>query len=295
MCRNLRYGVGSAIAAVLLIAGPAGATPFSFSTGNPDGRMATASRPEAGPQFEIESADDFIAPATLLITGATFTGIVPLNASVQNVAVEIYRVFPKDSTVPPSGHVPTRANSPSDVAVDTRDLASHSLTVSTTVLAQSFTALNSVAPGGIHAFPAQTTGGDGAQTGQEVEFDVTFTSPFLLPGDHYFFVPQVQLDNNNTFFWLSAPRPIVPPGNPFMPDLQSWTRDAFLDPDWLRVGSDIVGGATPPTFNAAFSLQGETIPEPAPLELEAVGLAALGLLTTLRRWGRQSPTEIGHS
>lgn len=29
-------------------------------------------------------------------------------------------------------------------------------------------------------------------------------------------------------------------------------------PDWLRVGTDIVGGATPPTFNAAFSLSGAT-------------------------------------
>ena len=47
-------------------------------------------------------------------------------------------------------------------------------------------------------------------------------------------------------------------------DLQSWTRDAMLDPDWLRVGSDIVGPtpATGPTFNAAFSLDGVTVPGP---------------------------------
>ena len=41
-----------------------------------------------------------------------------------------------------------------------------------------------------------------------------------------------------------------------MPDLQSWIRDANLDPDWLRIGADIVGGNPAPTFNGAFSLTG---------------------------------------
>jgi len=41
-----------------------------------------------------------------------------------------------------------------------------------------------------------------------------------------------------------------------MPDLQAWTRDANLDPDWLRIGTDIVGGNPAPTFNGAFSLTG---------------------------------------
>ena len=79
----------------------------------------------------------------------------------------------------------------------------------------------------------------------EVQFDVAFTTPLLLPPDHYFFVPQVELtDTAGEFFWLSAPRPIVPPGTPFplgITDLQSWTRDEILAPDWLRVGTDIVG------------------------------------------------------
>jgi hypothetical protein len=38
--------------------------------------------------------------------------------------------------------------------------------------------------------------------------------------------------------------------------LQEWIRNEALQPDWLRVGTDIVGGATPPTFDAAFSLSG---------------------------------------
>ena len=46
----------------------------------------------------------------------------------------------------------------------------------------------------------------------------------------------------------------------------------MLDPDWLRIGTDIVGGDTPPTFNMAFTLQG-TVPEPATMALIGLGLA----------------------
>ena len=86
------------------------------------------------------------------------------------------------------------------------------------------------------------------------------------------------LGNSSTpFLWLSARKPIVPPGTPFAPDLQSWIRDANLDPDWLRIGTDIVGGTPAPTFNAAFSLSGIVTPEPSSLALLGVGaILALG-------------------
>jgi MYXO-CTERM domain-containing protein len=61
-------------------------------------------------------------------------------------------------------------------------------------------------------------------------------------------------------------------------DLQSWTRDALLDPDWLRIGTDIVGGNPAPTFNAAFELTGEAVaaaPEPGSLMLAGAGLLAV--------------------
>jgi hypothetical protein len=60
------------------------------------------------------------------------------------------------------------------------------------------------------------------------------------------------------------------------PDLQSWIRNADLDPDWLRVGTDIVGGNPAPTFNAAFTLSGQVVPEPGSLTL--LGLGTVGLL-----------------
>ncbi len=133
--------------------------------------------------------------------------------------------------------------------------------------------------------PNQTTGGNGSVDGEEVLFEALFTTPLDLAAGHYFFVPQVELsDLSSDFFWLSAPRPIVPPGIPFpagQTDLQAWTRDENLAPDWLRVGTDIVGGTPAPTFNAAFTLSGDVIPEPATLPL--VAIAALAAVAVRRR------------
>jgi PEP-CTERM motif len=275
---------------------PATANPVFFSTGNPDGLIAAATRPSTGSTFEIETADDFVVTTPTTINSATFTGLVPLGSTagnIGNVVVEIYGVFPVTSNVsrtsgPPTfstTQVPTRVNSPSDVALDSRS-SSSGLTFSATTLG-SFTALNSIAPGGIHPLPNVLTHGNGPVTGQEVEFDVTFTTPFDLAVGHYFFVPQVEL-SNGTFEWLSAPRPIVPPGTPFPPgftDLQAWTRDNMLDPDWLRIGTDIVGGNNPvPTFNMAFSITGvDSVPEPSTWAMLLLGFAGIGFMAYRRK------------
>jgi hypothetical protein len=270
-----------AILSVLVIALPisAFADTLLVNTGDVDGRMAMASRPDSAGKIEIEAADDFILNAPALVNSGTFTGLLPVGYNVSGVTVEIYRVFPADSNSPPSGNVPTRVNSPSDVAFDSRSSGTD-LNFTTTALSGSFTALNSVL-NGVNKVPNQTTGGEGPVTGQEVQFSFTLTSPFSLPSDHYFFVPQVELSNGN-FYWLSSVRPIVAPGTPFTPDLQAWIRNENIDPDWLRVGTDIVGGTAPPTFNGAFSLSGVATPEPSSIGLFS-GMLALAILRRRRQ------------
>jgi hypothetical protein len=89
---------------------------------------------------------------------------------------------------------------------------------------------------------------------------MTFDPPIILPSDHYFFRPEVEVIGGD-FLYLSAARPIVSPGTPFLGDLQAWIRNSDLKPDWLRIGTDIIDGPTPPTFNMTFSLAGDTITE----------------------------------
>ena len=132
-------------------------TPFFFNTGSPDGKMATATRPDVGGPFEIESADDFVLTHSTSITSATFTGLLPAGATRRRCRRRNLPRVSKDSNVartsgPPTfstPQVPTRVNSPSDVAFDTRDSTS-GLTFLTRVVTNSFTAANSVQPGGIH-------------------------------------------------------------------------------------------------------------------------------------------------
>jgi len=244
--------------ALLLLASQASAASFIFSTGDPDGKIATLSRPSSPGKIQTETADDFVATQAVVISQATFTGLLPLGAAltgISDVEIEIYHVFPGDSANPPSGNVLTRTNSPGDVEIDsaTRDSADGSLTFSTTLVNPSFSVLNSVV-NGINKHPNEKTNGEGAVTGEEVLITVQFNPPISLPADRYFFRPEVLL-NSGDFLWLSAPRPIVAPGTPLATDLQSWIRNDALAPDWLRIGTDITGQGP---FNAAFSLSGET-------------------------------------
>jgi hypothetical protein len=253
-----------ALSAGLWLATPVRAEPFSFSTGDPDGRLAALSQPASAGHLETETADDFVLAATTTIDQATIVGLIPSGtplAAVTNVEIEIYHVFPEDSVEPPSGNVPARANSPGDVEIDTatRDARAGTLHFAATLSQPSFSVLNTVVDG-INRMPANMTNGEGPASGDVVQIAITFTPPIVLPADHYFFRPQVEVPGGD-FLYLSAPKPIVAPGTPFMGDLQAWIRNSDLAPDWLRIGTDIIGGATPTTFNMVFSLSGDAASE----------------------------------
>src|SRR5690349_8005674 len=257
----MRLPVGSSrarLALGLMVATSLWSADFSFTTGNPDGLIGAASRRASPGKLETETADDFTLDQTTVIRQAKIVGLVPSGTQPQDikeVEVEVYHVFPLDSAVPPSGKVPSRANSPSDVEIGTATRAGNSrtLTFSTNGLNSNLSVGNTV----VNNLKVATTppGGEGSTAGEEVEITITFTSPIILPAGHYFFRPEVLLSSGD-FLYLSAPKVIPAPK-----DLQAWIRNTNLNPDWLRIGTDIVGGAPAPNFNMTFSLTGESVPE----------------------------------
>jgi hypothetical protein len=249
---------GARLALGLLVSTSLWSADFSFTTGNPDGLMGAASRRASPGKLETETADDFTLDQTTVIRRATIVGLVPSGTQPQDikeVEVEVYHVFPLDSAIPPSGKVPSRVNSPSDVEIGTATRAGNSgtLTFFTNVLNSNFGVGNTV----VNNLKVATSppGGESSTAGEEVEITITFTNPIILPAGHYFFRPEVLLTSGD-FLYLSAPKVIPAPK-----DLQAWIRNSNLVPDWLRIGTDIVGGAPAPNFNMTFSLAGETVPE----------------------------------
>jgi hypothetical protein len=76
---------------------------FNFSTGLPDGKVATITEPASAhtAQVEYESADDFALTTETVLQHASFTGLLTGGATPKDVSivvVEIYRVFPMPPT-----------------------------------------------------------------------------------------------------------------------------------------------------------------------------------------------------
>jgi len=288
------------LAAATFMVSPAVAD-LLFSTGTPDGAIATLSRPQSGSLLETETADDFILPSAARLTQASFYGLIPLGtplSAITQVETEFYNVFqrhPESSDFartsgPPifsTVNSPTRVNSPADneIASATRDSAAGTLHFTAALVNTDFHVNNTVvnnikglAQGG------PLTGGEGPTDGEEVLITVDFNPGVDLPSDpanQFFFRPEVLLSSGN-FLYLSAAR--LP-----APDLQSWIRSHDgIFPDWLRIGTDIVGGVQ---FDAAFSISGNVVPEPASLSLLGAALAGMGALGWRRGRRNLSPAR----
>src|SRR5437867_302695 len=81
--------------ALALLVTQVSAASFSFPTGNPDGKIATLSRPSSAGKLQTETADDFVVTQAVVISQATFTGLLPLGTaltSIDDVEIEIYHV-----------------------------------------------------------------------------------------------------------------------------------------------------------------------------------------------------------
>ena len=275
--RLLKFG----LLPVTLFVSSALAETVLYNNDIPDGLLATLSRPAGLPGSGIserETADDFKLSSHSLITGGSFTGLVPAGTNITKVDVEIYGV--QTIEISPR-NVPTRINSPTNEAIAVQDVTFHTHTQNNSVSVPN-SVVNIINPGASSA--ATITGGEGVQSGEEVRFEFTLATPFDLQAGHYFFVPQVQLDNGN-FLWLSAAKPASAFGStPFVGDLQSWIRnDPGIAPDWERVGTDVIGGAPPQTYNAAFRLVGAPVPEPTTILMLVGGLLVMGAWSQRRR------------
>jgi hypothetical protein len=99
----LKFVIPAALIGLLPVT-PATAQSFSFGTGSPDGKIATLSRTASAGKLETETADDFVTTRRTEITSATFTGLLVgvATADVSDVEIELYHVFPIDSTFPPA-------------------------------------------------------------------------------------------------------------------------------------------------------------------------------------------------
>src|ERR1043166_9020006 len=121
------------VVALVLVNPPrAAADPFLFSTGNVTNQIGIASRPGSPGKLDIEAADDFVLNGATRINQASFTGLIPAGSVPNQVIIEIYHVFPRDSDALRLPNVPTRVNSPSDVELLDRDSAAGELTFTTT-------------------------------------------------------------------------------------------------------------------------------------------------------------------
>jgi len=167
---KFRFLIALSLAALLAIL--AAASSFAFSTGTPDGKIATLSRVASAGNVQTETADDFLPGQQTILNQATFIGLIPAGlplSSIGQVENEFYHVFPRDSG-PFDGLIPTRKNSPADMEIGsaTRDSSAGTLSYSVTLLNSKFSAADRVV-NGVH--PSPNRGGAIFRTKETVQLN----------------------------------------------------------------------------------------------------------------------------
>ena len=82
---------------------PASAASFSFSSGNPDGRLGALSRPESAGEVETETPIVFILANSTVIKSATISGLLTSGATpadIGNVEVELTTCSTRTRSIP---------------------------------------------------------------------------------------------------------------------------------------------------------------------------------------------------
>ena len=74
----------AALSVGLVVAAPTMADVFSFSTGNPDGKLGSLSQPP-GPGLETETADDFVLTEATVISRAIVHGLIASGSDVSDI------------------------------------------------------------------------------------------------------------------------------------------------------------------------------------------------------------------
>ena len=73
------------MASILLIAQLASAATFSFTPGDPDGKVGALSRRASPGKIETETADDFVLQQTTIINKATIKGLLPADTDLSKI------------------------------------------------------------------------------------------------------------------------------------------------------------------------------------------------------------------
>lgn len=238
-----------------------------------------------------ETADDFTVTGDgFKVTDVSFLGLFSdKDAKIDNIDLAFYQVFPGSSDLTRTP-VTVRTNGPEDTEFTAFGTADNQLTFKTKDLGK-FTVDKTIVGGSGANTPGLGSGVvDKSVTGYLRQIDVQLVTPLTLAPQAVFLVAAVD-PSTGDYFAVAGDRPPNYP-NPLpegVVDRQAWFRtdapfENALEPDWVRI-SDVINqenGTANPSFNTAFAVSGEPVPEPS-AAIGTLVFAALGAGLGLKR------------